>query len=316
MNVLNFFNGDGRGEGFPTSRGADTREEFSRQQAKIVSAINAMDADVVVLVEIENDGSGTQSAIQDLTDALNADADGDVWNFIQIPKLSGDVISIKLIYKPDTANPVGRLAVLDNTVDIVDFNSRSNRPVVAHAFRDNSSGETFVVAGAHFKSKGSECYGDPDLGQGNCNQVRTKAANATLKWLEQDPTNTGMGSRFLLAGDLNAYAMEDPIKTLKEGGMADLLQEYEPQESRYSYVYKGRSGYLDHALATAGLAEQIIDAAIWHINADEPPVLDYNTEQKSAQQKRTLYADDPYRSSDHDPVIVGFNFAPSETKSP
>jgi hypothetical protein len=33
-------------------------------------------------------------------------------------------------------------------------------------------------------------------------------------------------------------------------------------------------------------------------------VLDYNEEYKSAGQLTSLYSDDPYRSSDHDPVIV------------
>jgi predicted extracellular nuclease len=31
FNVLNYFNGNGLGGGFPTSRGASTSEEFTRQ---------------------------------------------------------------------------------------------------------------------------------------------------------------------------------------------------------------------------------------------------------------------------------------------
>ena len=45
-------------------------------------------------------------------------------------------------------------------------------------------------------------------------------------------------------------------------------------------------------------------ASIWHINADEPSVLDYNTEYKTPGQVISLYTPDEYRSSDHDPVIV------------
>jgi predicted extracellular nuclease len=48
----------------------------------------------------------------------------------------------------------------------------------------------------------------------------------------------------------------------------------------------------------------------WHINADEPIVLDYNTEFKTAGQITSLYSGQPYRSSDHDPVVVGINLAP------
>ena len=47
----------------------------------------------------------------------------------------------------------------------------------------------------------------------------------------------------------------------------------------------------------------------WHINADEPTVLDYNTDFKSAGQVTSLYAPDAYRASDHDPVVVGLNLA-------
>jgi predicted extracellular nuclease len=43
----------------------------------------------------------------------------------------------------------------------------------------------------------------------------------------------------------------------------------------------------------------------WHINSDEPSVLDYNTNFKSPAQIEYLYSPDQYRSSDHDPVIVG-----------
>jgi hypothetical protein len=43
----------------------------------------------------------------------------------------------------------------------------------------------------------------------------------------------------------------------------------------------------------------------WHINPDEPTVLDYNVNFKSANHVSTLYDPGPYRSSDHDPVIVG-----------
>ncbi|HSO26438.1 MAG TPA: ExeM/NucH family extracellular endonuclease, partial [Anaerolineales bacterium] len=72
FNMLNYFNGDGLGGGVPTARGAGSLEEFQHQTAKIAAAITTMDADIVGLMEIENDGYGPESAIQDLVDALNA----------------------------------------------------------------------------------------------------------------------------------------------------------------------------------------------------------------------------------------------------
>ena len=55
------------------------------------------------------------------------------------------------------------------------------------------------------------------------------------------------------------------------------------------------------------------DVTEYHINADEPSVLDYNTEFKSAAQVASLYAPDEFRVSDHDPIVVGLkpNSAPT-----
>jgi uncharacterized protein len=104
----------------------------------------------------------------------------------------------------------------------------------------------------------------------------------------------------LVLGDLNAYGAEDPIVSLTGGGLQNLLLRV-PAAERYSYVFDGEAGYLDQALATASLARQVAGVTIWHINADEPSVLDYNTEFKA----QDLYAPTPYRSSDHDPAVVG-----------
>ena len=61
-----------------------------------------------------------------------------------------------------------------------------------------------------------------------------------------------------------------------------------PAAERYSYVFNGEAGYLDQALATGNLARQVAGVTVWHINADEPAVLDYNTEFKT----QDLYAPD------------------------
>ena len=76
-------------------------------------------------------------------------------------------------------------------------------------------------------------------------------------------------------------------------------------------MFEGQSGYLDHALASRSLAAKATGATDWHINADEPIVLDYNVEFKTPAQVDYLYAPFPYRSSDHDPVIVGLALHPT-----
>jgi predicted extracellular nuclease len=331
FNVLNYFNTFGRtsctfGVGGATAecRGADNAAEFERQAAKTVSAIVALDADVVGLIEIENDGYGPGSAIRDLVDRLNAVAGPGTYAVLDVDTATGqanaagtDAIKVGFIYRPASAMPVGTTAVL-NTGAFGDFTLRNgsvigrNRPAVTQAFQDVAGGGRVVVSVNHLKSKGSSCAdnaspvpSDPDTGdgQGNCNLTRTQAAKELVAWLAGDPTGTG-DSDVLVIGDLNAYAKEDPVRAMTAAGYTDLIAEH-IGERAYSYVFDGQWGYLDHALGSASLRPQVTGVTEWHINADEPPVLDYNTNFKTPNLVTELYAPDPYRSSDHDPVLIG-----------
>jgi predicted extracellular nuclease len=317
MNVLNYFTtfdsipGSGNGPNIcgPSlleCRGANDAFEFGRQRDKIISAIDGLDADVVGLMELENNPS---AAIQDLVDGLNAVADaGEQYTFIDTGTIGTDAIKVGLIYRPAKVAPVGAHAILDSTVD-PNFIDTLNRPVLAQTFVENGSGERFTVAVNHLKSKGSDCnaVGDSDTGdgQGNCNVTRTRAATALVSWLAGDPTASG-DSDFLIIGDLNSYAMEDPITAIQAGGFVNLIESFAGADA-YSFVFQGQSGYLDHALASPSLAAQATGAGEWHVNADEPIALDYNVEFKSANHVTTLYDAGPYRSSDHDPLVVGLN---------
>lgn len=130
-----------------------------------------------------------------------------------------------------------------------------------------------------------------------------------MDWLSTDPTGSG-DADFLIIGDLNAYANEDPISAIKSAGYVNLISRFLGSET-WSYVFFGASGYLDHALASASLVQQVTGVAEWHINADEPVALDYNTEFKSTAQQQDYYNPDPYRASDHDPVIVELALEPA-----
>ncbi|WP_256361451.1 hypothetical protein [Methylomonas koyamae] len=172
---------------------------------------------------------------------------------------------------------------------------------------DKASNKLLTVAVNHLKSKGSACddVNDPDTGdgQGNCNLTRTNAATALANWLAGDPTQQGAANS-LIIGDLNSYAQEDPISALKNAGYRNLLETMVGNQAAYSYVFDGAAGYLDHALAGPALAAQVKSTTEWHINADEPRALDYNTEFKTAGQVDSFYVADAYRSSDHDPLLV------------
>jgi predicted extracellular nuclease len=305
FNVLNYFTSlDGRG--------ADTPEEFERQQAKIVAALAEIDADVVGLIEIENSGT----AVQALAAALNAVVGEGTYAAIETGVLGTDEITTALIYKPAAVTPQGAFASLD-TADDPRFLDDFNRPALAQTFASTATGETVTVVVNHLKSKGSGCeeVGDPadPNGQGNCNGVRTEAAAAMADWLSGDPTGQGAG-RELIIGDLNAYDHEDPIATLTGAGYTDLVQQFEGERA-YSYIFDGWLGYLDHALAGAALAPSVTGAAVWHINADEPSLIDYDMTFKQPAQD-ALFAPDAFRSSDHDPVIVGLALTSPDTVAP
>jgi uncharacterized protein len=314
FNVLNFFNGDGAGGGFPTTRGAENPMEFSRQRAKIVSAITALDADVIGLMELENhDPSAENAAIEDLVDALNSATSAGSYAFVDTGVVGTDEIRVGIIFRPGAVTPVGAHAIIDSTVD-PRFIDTLNRPSIAQTFASNADGARFAVVVNHLKSKGSDCnaVGDPDLGdgQGNCNSTRTDAARALVDWLATDPTGSG-DPDVLVIGDMNAYAKEDPIALFEGAGYANTIADALGDEA-YSFVFQGQSGYLDHALASPSLSGQVAGVTEWHINADEPVALDYNTNFKTPNQVNTFYAPDAYRSSDHDPVLVGLtlNAAP------
>jgi predicted extracellular nuclease len=328
-NVLNYFNtidqsgsicGPMANQG---CRGADTASELARQQAKIVSALQAIDADVVGLIEIENNGFGANSAIQTLTDALNLAIGGPsaVYSALTVnqgstPGVGGDAIAVGFIYKSANVSPVGSVATLATGAfdeNLADF-GRSRIPVAA-TFEELSSGEQFTAVINHFKSKrppssvqgnGNDDQGD---GQASWNLRRTEASNDLADWLATNPTGVN-DPDILIIGDLNSNAEEDPILALEAKGYADMVQRFQ-MTSGYSFTFDGLAGTLDHALASNALASQISGVLIWHANTDEPSVIDYNEDFNPAG----YFNADPFRSSDHDPVVIGLNLNRAETES-
>jgi uncharacterized protein len=318
FNVLNYFDGDGQGGDFPTARGAVTPSELERQTAKLVDAIKRLDADVVGLIEIENDG-GEYQATRTLVEALN-DAYGDeVYDFVDTGVIGSDAIKMAYIYKPANVEATGDYAILDTSVDLR-FDDSLNRPVLAQTFTELRTNEAVTVAVNHLKSKGSACAPeDNDPRQGNCNGVRDRAAEAMADWLADDPTGQEAKGT-LIIGDLNAYAKEDPIRTLQEAGYTDLLDYFAPDgEMPYTYTFDATQGYLDHGLADEDLLPFVTGTAAWNINADEVPALDYQESVfvtggsgrfRTAAVAEAYYQPDAFRSSDHDPVLIGLELRP------
>lgn len=301
FNVLNYFITFDQSVG----RGATSPAQFELQAGKIVPAILALDADVVTLMEIEDtDSTGhtpgnADVALAELVGRLNAVEGSEVWAYVPLPDelyaVDRDVIRNGIIYRAGVVQPLG------DPVGLVDETVWDNaREPIAQTF--SKDGDAFTVIANHFKSKGTTtgATGDnADSGDGqalwNGDRVRQAQSLATFA---ADLTEQTGDDDVLLMGDFNAYSREDPIVALEDAGYVDLGREFDP--GRYSYVFDDHSGSLDHGLASESLAAKVTDAVHWNINAVESFAYQYTGDPE-------LYAADPYRSSDHDPLIVGID---------
>ena len=302
MNVLNFFNGNGAGGGFPTSRGALTYDDFLRQRSKILTALLALNADVLGLMEVENDGTLPTSAVQDLVNGLNQALGAGTYAFVNdggtySQPNDGDLIHCVILYKPAVVRLRGNclLATVQGVFE---------RPPIAQLFITNLAAQpdTFAIVVNHLKSKasGSGANADQGDGQGASNLRRKNQADALVQFINN--VVKPAGTRYVVSvGDYNANYEEDPIDILRAAG----LVVGSPAASA-SYVFSGQSGSLDHAVLTANLTGH---AAVekWHINAAEPEFLEYDFAGAATD------VNSPFRSSDHDPILIGLNFRTTVT---
>ena len=306
-NVLNYFTDLNPDYSSTGPRGANSAGEFERQQAKIVASLKGLNADIVTLMEVENNGD---TALTALVAALNKEVGAGTYDLVKTGTVGDDAIHVAIIYKPARVTPQGAVQI--------DTNPIYSRPPVAQTFKDTQGGVLTVIAN-HFKSKGSCDKSDPDLGQGCWNLLRVQQAGALLAFVDKLKT-TSNDPDVLVMGDLNAYGNEDPIQALVRGNFESLNKRI-PAAERYSYQFSGEFGYLDHALASTSLSAQVTGITEWHINSDEPTVADYNFEFKSVPgcvvntpkgntcTGQDLFGPGPFRASDHDPVLVGLDLS-------
>jgi len=310
FNVLNYFTT--LDDGTNNARGADSQEEFNRQEAKLVSAILALKADVIGLMEIENNLEAENRLVAKLNEAFGQK----VFKGCGIPKGFRDApggqdsIRVGIIYRADRVVPVGKTLLIRDEVFY------SARTPIIQEFKSKTSGKPFTVIVNHFKSKGGADRADvanknKGDGQGAYNAKRRSQSLAICKYIDK-LSRRSKNPRVLVIGDLNAYEQEDPVDAMRAKGLIDLHEHFDnarinktrsrgSNSKHYSFLYYGQCGSLDHAMATKSLADDVTGIATWHINADEPRFLDYNQE----HNPKSLYKADPFRSSDHDPVLIG-----------
>ncbi len=332
FNVLNYFTtlgattagctsyNDRTGDPVTVNTGCDARgawdpDDLVRQQEKIVTAINTLDADVVGLMEIENslvvDGI-VDEATATLVAALNAAAGEARWAFIPSstelpPAADQDVITNAIIYQPAAATPLGASRALGTqSTDQGAFGNA--REPLAQVFRPAAGGEKLLFVVNHFKSKGSAgpWPGDADTGdgQGASNESRIRQATALRDWVA---TIQGDVESVALAGDFNSYGQEDPLQVLYAAGYVNAEDELDIGKSSYSF--SGLSGSLDHILLSGAAAARATGGDIWQINSGESLALEYS---RYNYHGALFHVADPFRSSDHDPVKVGLSAGEDE----
>ncbi len=351
FNVLNYFNGEVDENGdvtfdYDQNRGANDEVAFELQQGRIVEAIVNLNADVVGLMELENDGFGEDSAIQSLVDAINAElGETEQYSFIAISDGSAigtDAITVGLLYKASVVTPENDAMVVAMPEQQIDEDSLARmRPSLLQSFVHAESSKSFLVAVNHFKSKGSQCAEDVAEApseittiQGSCNALRVSAAITLGNALSDE----SLPERKVILGDLNSYSAEDPVAVLTdytpetrgytittavntgmdEGesveveagfGYHNLAEEFDAEGFSYWFYGTEQVGSLDHVLASEAMLADAIDGAHWNINSVEAYQLQYD-------QALRYYPDEdgyaftdvgPYRSSDHDPFIATFD---------
>jgi predicted extracellular nuclease len=265
-----------------------------------------MDADIVAMIELENNAN---ASLRTIVTSLNDSVGADTFDFVDTGTIGNDAIKVGLIFKPATVQTVGGFALLDSSVD-VRFDENRNRPVLAQTFETLSGAERLTVLALHLKSKGSSCDsdGDPDVndGQSNCSATRSLAAAAMIDWIAADPTDS-QDADVIVIGDFNTHTMGDALTLFENAGYVNVAREH-IGSSAYSFEFNGQFGALDHALVSPSLAPRVVDAAEWHINTDEAPLYDFNLE--FGRDASIFDPATPYRATDHDPLIIGFDISP------
>lgn len=368
FNVLNYFNSpyNGDSNSFGENRGAESYDEFLLQQEKIANAMVKLNADIVGIMEVENNGFGKQGAINTLAQAINeklldsnlhyqvvtldTNQDG-VIN--EQDTVGTDAISVGVLYRPSKVT-VDSTRIITLPMQDVNGDKAYQRDSITPTFLVNSKltgGDTkhLTISVNHFKSKGSTCWEDDNLQngddldlQGSCENFRVAAAVAVGEAMENLP-----GDKIIL-GDLNSYSMEDPMLVLtnynqeihgkvikaarntqfitkdtitpqfgddgaiieRNYGYTDVVRQF--RSHAWGYSYNDEVGDLDHILVSPDLLKHVVDATNWNINSSETPIYSYEKSFKGSLPN----FDDVYRSSDHDPAVVEIRYSQKDPEQP
>ncbi len=350
FNVMNYFNTLEPGHKpnpTGTNRGAQSKKEFVLQRDKIAETIARMNADILGLMEIENNGFGKGSAIADLLDAINSrlparEQYAAITTSNSAP-IGTDAITVVLIYKTACVTPVGKLHIitmpaqhfaLKNSKGESISVTRSTRPTITQNFRDIFSKQTISIAVNHFKSKHSMCDEDyrrytdsrgrvpldglrirPDspMTPGYVDNLQGNCNQlrvAAAHHLGQTITqlNENLSSNILLIGDFNAYGQEDPLRALTSD--FNLVNLATAGESKKSHIRQNYSFAYHGELGALdhAIANKSLARQLVHFEEWHINSVENSLFEYPDKFSGNLPKDsEPFSSSDHDPLIVDFD---------
>lgn len=249
---------------------------FQEKTQKIVNAMLDIDADIYAFCEVE----ATPIALQHLAEAMSTQA-GEAGRYVAVSDgidytwyegISDNQIKSGFIYRTDRVKTYG------SNTSAVSGNGYYAHTMRLQVFEQKENGERLVISMNHFKAKDSSSDQGASMRETNA----TNLLNA-LKKVSVDPD-------ILILGDLNCQYGETPITMLINAGYEEQLLKYDP--SAWSHCY-GSGELIDHVLANASMADQIVNAYVKHVSAYK-----CNSAVNSWQSW-----------SDHDPYVVEINLS-------
>jgi predicted extracellular nuclease len=291
---------------------SDGVAQFNNLANRIVTNLGS--PDILAIEEIQDNNGATNTGIVDATityqTLINAivTAGGPTYQYRQIDPVNnqdggepGGNIRQGFLFDPTRTSFVdipGGGSLVNTTVTNVNgtptlsaspgrldptntaFNS-SRKPLVGQ-FTFN--GQTVFIVANHFNSKGGDdpLYGPTQPPILRSQTQRQQQANIVAGFassiLAIDPN-----ANVIVAGDLNDFEFSNPLTTLKNAGLNNLLETL-PQNERYTYNFQGNAQAIDHIFASNNLLGKLNGFDVVHINSE------FATQ-----------------DSDHDPSLARFN---------
>ena len=254
-------------------------EGYETKTVKVVEALKNIDADIFGLCEVGEYPSAMYTLAATLNNAIGDDIYAATLDNI---KDSTTYSRSGYLYKKALVTPYGGFTEASTSYI---YKKRN----IIQGFTENATGEKFILSMNHFKAKDTTTDESEGTRIDNATEL-INTLNNTVPYKYNDDD-------ILILGDLNSCTGEIPLQMLYDEGYSCMMNKFEP--NGYSIVYNRTVERLDHALASASMAAQVTGATTYHINTDE----------RSGNTELNMY-----RSSDHDPVIIGLRLADDATK--